>query len=76
MASHELNPVVAMASTARKKLGERQFHPAFNLAAAGFDNWWKKTFAEHAATVAQASSLMRAHRLVSPTGGARIGRLL
>jgi hypothetical protein len=72
MTYQKFNPPGNIPFAARNKSIGKQFHPDLNLSADGFDVWWKKTFAQHAAVVAQASALMRAHRRVSSVGEARI----
>jgi hypothetical protein len=56
--------------------GERQFHSDLNRVFDGFDNWWNKTLAQQTAVVAQASSLMRAHRRANSPGVIRTGQVL
>ena len=68
------NPPGDTLFAARRRPNDKQLHPDLDLAAEGFDIWWKKTFAQHAAVVAQASALMRAHRRGSSVGEARIGQ--
>jgi hypothetical protein len=53
-------------------LNDRQSHPNLNPVADDFDTWWQKTFAQHTALVAQASSLMRAHQRVSVASESRV----
>jgi hypothetical protein len=49
----------------RKKLDNQHIIPNPSPAADGFNIWWQKTVAQNMAMVAEASDLMRAHRLVS-----------
>jgi hypothetical protein len=72
MAYQECNAVGAVTLAAQKRPNEKTLHS--DLSADGFDIWWKKTFAQHAAVVAQASTLMRAYRRVSSDGETRIGQ--
>jgi len=74
MAYQGINQAGDIPFTARQKPSEKRLHPDLNLTADGFDIWWKKTFAQHTAMVAQASALMRAHRRVSSVSEARIGQ--
>ncbi len=76
MAYQGFNPAGDLHFTARNKPSDKQFHPDLKVAADGFDVWWNKTFAQHAAVVAQASALMRAHRRVSSHGETRIGQTI
>jgi hypothetical protein len=73
MAYQGINPADEIRFAAQNKQGGKQSHPDLNLGADGFDLWWKRTFAQHTAVVAQASALMRAHRRVSSAGENRIG---
>jgi hypothetical protein len=77
MANQESNPTDDITSAAPNEPGGKQLHPDFVFAADGFDIWWKKTFAQHTAMVAQASALMRTHRCVSlARDETRIGQAL
>jgi hypothetical protein len=53
---------------ARKRHLDKQFPQNPDLAADGFEIWWQRTFAEHTAVAAQASALIRAHRLGNSAG--------
>jgi len=57
----------------RKEPNEQHTLPNSTLSAAGFNIWWQKTFAQHAAMAAEASALMRAHRRVSSGWQGRLG---
>jgi acyl-CoA reductase-like NAD-dependent aldehyde dehydrogenase len=61
----QFNPRYGQLSAVRGRLNDQQFHPSVNLARGDFDTWWQKTFAQHAAVVAEAAALMRAHRRTS-----------
>jgi len=76
MAYQGINPTGDIPFATQKRLGEKRSHPDLSLAADGFDIWWKKTFAQHTAVVAQASALMRAHRRAGSVGEARVGQTL
>jgi len=76
MAYQGINPTGEMPFTGQDKSSETRFQPDLNLAADGFDLWWKKTFEQHTAVIAQASALMRAHRRVSSVVETRIGHNL
>ena len=65
MAYQGYNPPSDMPFAGRYKPSEKQCHPDLDRAVDGFEIWWKRTFAQHTAVVAQASALMRAHRRVS-----------
>jgi hypothetical protein len=56
--------------------GARRFRADLNQDFDGFDNWWNKTLAQQTAVVAQASSLMRAHRRANSPGVTRAGQVL
>jgi hypothetical protein len=70
----QLNPRCDRLVPARNRLNGRQSHPNLDPAADGFDNWWQKTFAQHSAVVAQASTLMRALRRASAASESRVSQ--
>jgi hypothetical protein len=61
----ELNAQSSEPFSPRRKLNGRHMLANPSLAADGFNIWWRKTAAQNMAMVAEASDLMRAHRLIS-----------
>jgi len=49
----------------RKRSCDNQPRSSLDHSAEGFDIWWNRTFARHAAVVAQASALKRAYQRAS-----------
>jgi len=76
MAYRGINGAAEVPFAAQNTPRGKQFHPDLNSASDGFDLWWKKTFAQHTAVVAEASALVRAHRRVRSVGESRIGPAL
>jgi hypothetical protein len=65
MAYQGFNTTSNIPFVTQMKPSETQSHPDLSLGADGFDIWWNKTSAQHAAVLAQASALMCAHKRVS-----------
>ncbi len=73
-AYQELGQECTRLCTSQKKLGAQKLHLNPSVSADGFDRWWKRTFALNTAVLAQASSLMRAHRRISSADGGQTGQ--
>jgi hypothetical protein len=56
------------------KPNHQHMNPNSSLASNGFNIWWQKTAANNMAMVAEASDLMRAHRLGNCTRQPRAGQ--
>jgi len=74
MATQSFNQQGDVHFATRKRSSDNQLPSNLDHSADGFDIWWNRTFALHAAVLAQASALKRTYQRVRSTEGARAGQ--